>query len=662
MKKIFTSAFLLLFISFTLYAQDYSTMRGSEICAKRHQNSDSPSIIKSPNSPRHSFDVLNYNLDMNLFQCYTTPYPKNFSATNTITFKIDSTLSAITLNAVNNSLQILSVSGNGVSFTHQLNLLVINLDRTYQPGETANVIIRYNHKNVIDEAFNVGNGFVFTDAEPQGARKWFPCYDEPSDKATLQLRAKVPTNVKLGSNGRLADSVVVADSLWYTWISHDPISTYLMVVTSYVNYHLAIVNRINPNNPSDTLPFRFYYQNGENPSQMEDMIVPLTDYYVSLFGEHAFEKNGFASVNNLFQWGGMENQTLTTICPGCWYSSLIAHEYAHQWFGDMITCATWSDIWLNEGFATYIEALWTGELDGYQAYVDEIEANANYYMYTNPGWPISNPDWATNPPSNDVLFNYSVTYMKGSCVLYMFRNVVGDSLFFNALYEYANDTVNFRYKNATIPDFIDKMNEETGMDLDWFFNEWIYTPNHPTYYSTYEILPAGNNQWNVKLNINQTQTNTGFFKMPVELRVIFAGGQGDTLFTVMNDANNQNFTFTFDKQPSSMQFDPHNLIVLKNSTLVVGTDYITPPVAGNIKIMQNPTDGNFNVSIESAKAATLNIDVVTLEGKVVFKDVVNINKGITLIPLNLRNLNNGIYFLKVNDGLTQSTEKVIITK
>lgn len=115
--------------------------------------------------------------------------------------------------------------------------------------------------------------------------------------------------------------------------------------------------------------------------------------------------------------------------------------------------------------------MWTGEVEGQQAYKNELEGNASYYLSNNPGWPISDPDWATNPPSNNVLFNYAITYMKGSCVLYMYRYVVGDSLFFSSLYDYANDTVNFRYKSATIPDFIEKMNQSTGQDLDWFFTE-----------------------------------------------------------------------------------------------------------------------------------------------------------------------------------------------
>ncbi len=660
MKKNFTLLILMNLVCFSLFAQDFSNMRGSEICATRKQNNLTPYVLSSPNSPRHSFDVLNYSLDLDIFNCYISPYPKSFSGTNTVTFKVDSTLSSIVLNAVNSSIEVESVGGAGTSFNHQLNRLQINLDRTYQPGEIAEVIINYNHLNVTDNAFYVSNGFVFTDAEPQGARKWFPCYDEPSDKATLELRAKVPLNVKLGSNGRLADSVVVADSLWYTWISRDPIATYLMVISSKVNYNLNIVNWINPEDQSDTVPIRFYYNQGENPTAMKQMILPLTDFYVSLFGEHPFEKNGFATVGPQFTWGGMENQTLTSLCPGCWYSSLIAHEYAHQWFGDMITCATWADIWLNEGFATYIEALWTGEVYGFDEYVNEIESNANYYMSNNPGWAISNPEWAINPPSNNVLFNYAITYMKASCILYMYRNVVGDSLFFNSIYEYANDTVNFRYQSATIPDFVTKMNETTGLELDYFFDQWLYTPNHPVYFNTYDIIQLSQNQWEVKFNTKQTQTNTGFFKMPLELRVAFA--EGDTIFTVMNEFNDQNYSFVFDKRPLLLQFDPDNKIVLKNATLIVGTTEYPEKDEAVIKVQPNPSDGLFNIEYNCKQSAVVNLQVISSQGSVLLDNKIQASVGSNNFPLNLSGYGNGTYFLRISNEDFNYTRKLVILK
>ncbi len=148
------------------------------------------------------------------------------------------------------------------------------LDRAYQPGEVASVSIEYEHLDVPDLAFYVGNGFVFTDCEPQGARKWFPCYDQPYDKATLTLRAKVPSNVKLGSNGSLTDSVAVNDTTWYTWVSRDPVATYLMVISSRVNYNLDIVYWTKPRQPNDTLPIDSIITPGEIRRRCKIAIIP----------------------------------------------------------------------------------------------------------------------------------------------------------------------------------------------------------------------------------------------------------------------------------------------------------------------------------------------------------------------------------------------------
>ncbi len=665
-NRILTSLFLALamLLSVQVNAQENTHLRGCEMCSKGKQMRPEPLIpeLRSPNSPRHKYDVLNYELDLDIFHCYASPYPKNFQATCLITFRVDSTLNSIQLDADNTSLQIVSAGMNATSFSHEDNILTVNLDRTYHNGDTAYVFLNYNHLNVIDYAFNVGNGFVFTDCEPEGARKWFPCYDKPSDKATLSLRAKVPVNVKLGSNGSLADSVVVADSLWYTWVSRDPIATYIMVLTSRVNYNLDIVYWQKPGPPFDVIPFRFYYNPGENPGPIKQMIVPLADFYYSLFGDHPFEKDGFATLNPQFQWGGMENQTLTSLCQGCWYSSLIAHEFAHQWFGDMITCATWSDLWLNEGFATYIEALWTGEVDGEQAYINELEGNASYYLSANPGWPISDPDWATNPPGNNVLFNYAITYMKGSCVLYMYRYVVGDDLFFSSLYDYANDTENFRYQSATIPDFIDKMNQSTGQDLNWFFEEWLYQPNHPVYDNTYSFENMGGGMWNVHFYTEQIQTNTDFFTMPLELRISFSDAS-DTIVQVMNDVNGQGFTFQFDKRPVSLTFDPDNQIILKQATTVVATE--TQAIKRTFLYQPEPNPAGYTTVIpfDLGKAGDVKLILLDLAGKqLYFTHLKNLSAGSHKHSIDLSGFSSGTYIVTMESAGGSVSSKLMIAK
>jgi len=573
-------------------AQELPDHRGSYFC---HMKKISvlevpPQETDAESGTPHSFNVLKYTLNVDLYNCYFSPFPKNFIASNLISFRVDSTLNTIKLNAVNTSLTIDSVRIAGVSFTHAGNILTIALDRTYSPGETAEVSIYYKHKNVSDGAFYANEGFVFTDCEPEGARKWFPCWDKPADKALLEVTAHVPNNVRFASNGKLMDSTLVADTMIYHWKSTHNLATYLVVMTSKINYNLDIVYWHKLSNPSDSVPIRFYYNAGENPSAMKSVIIPMTNWYSQSFCEHPFEKNGFAALSNQFPWGGMENQTLTSICPNCWTEWLIAHEFAHQWFGDMITCATWADIWLNEGFATWSENFWWEKRYGYAYYKTQVVSDANYYLSHNPGWAISVPSWATTTPSASVLFNLAVTYDKGACVLHMLRYTIGDSLFFGTLKSYSADT-SLRFKSAFISDFISHVNIVTGQNYNWFFNQWIFTPNHPVYENQYYIEALGSGNWDVSFLAKQVQTNAPFFKMPVEIKVVFQDNTS-TLITVINDFNHQEYNWTFSKTPVSLQFDPDNEIVLKQATLTQGVFY-TKTWTGSISDDWNES-GNWN--------------------------------------------------------------------
>ncbi len=576
MKNFLMVVLSLLLSSQILFAQDSNTpVKGSDYCFqnKIHSLNIDPSFSITADI-QHSFDAIDYKLNLDIYNCFISPYPKSFKGSVILTFQVDSTLNLIKLNAVNTSLIIDSVRLAGVSFTHSSNILTVNLNRTYNVGETAQVKIYYRHNNVSDGAVYVSNGFFFTDCEPEGARKWFPCWDKPSDKATFDLTVRVPATVKLGSNGRLADSTRNVDTIYYNWISNDNVATYLMVITGKVNYNLDIVYWPKISDPNILVPIRFYWNQGENVGSLNTMKIKVPQMmttYSELFGEHPFEKNGFATLNNQFVWGGMENQTLTSLCPNCWDEGLISHEFAHQWFGDMITCATWADIWLNEGFATYTEALWLEHLYGYSSYKNDILNDASYYISNNPGWAISVPSWAIVTPDVNTLFNYAITYMKGACVLHLLRYVMGDADFFDGLYSYANDP-NLKYKSAVISDFKNHMSTAYGEDLSWFFDAWIYQPNHPTYQNQYWFQNISVTNWQVGFVARQTQTNSAFHKMPIEIKLSFTTG-ADTTIRVMNDSNNQMFIWSFNRQPNNIIFDPSNDIILKTATLSV-----IPPV------------------------------------------------------------------------------------
>jgi aminopeptidase N len=387
----------------------------------------------------------------------------------------------------------------------------------------------------------------------------------------------------------------------------------------------------------------------------------MTTFFSEEFGDHPFEKNGFATLNSEFIWGGMENQTLTSLCPNCWGESLIAHEYAHQWFGDMITSATWADIFLNEGFATWTEAYWIENQYGYEDYMNELAWNAEYYKVNNPGWAISVPSWAVTTPDLNTLFNYAVTYMKGSCVLHMLRYTLGDSVFFPALKAYATDTTDFMYKSATIEDFKSKMESESGQELDWFFDQWIYMPDHPVYKNEYSVSQSNPGNWFVNFQANQeVQSFLPYFQMPLEILVNFNDGT-DTLVKVFNSFNGQNYTFAFTKKPDQVTFDPNNNILLKDGTTVVGLKERTAIEPGfSLKASPNPFVSKTQITYNLKTPEFITIDlynnigikISTISEK--FQTAGNYSNIIEA-----EGLRNGIYFVVLRTSNQTETLRII---
>jgi len=631
MKKIILLCLISLFATSLIQSQE-TRESGAYYCSKKKSamSQQSLTFLKEAltGGPAHNYDVLSYTMNLNVYSSFYSPYPKNYSAKVIILIKADTALNFIKLNAVNASLTIDSVRLAGVSFTQINDTLTIQLDRTYSPGEQLQVKVCYRHNNVTDGAFYASGGFVFTDCEPEGARHWFPCWDKPSDKALLDLTVKVPMAARCGSNGALVDSTINGDTLTYHWASAQPVATYLMVMTARLNYHLDIVYWHKLSDPMDSIPLRFYFNSGENPDYIESILPTMTTYYSQNFIEHPFQKNGFATLNNQFAWGGMENQTLTSLCPNCWDESIVSHEFAHQWFGDMITCGTWADVWLNEGFATWNEAFWIENTSGYAGYISNIHDDAAGYLINNPGWAVSVPDWAIHTPSVGVLFDLYITYYKAACALHQVRYLLGDTLFFQTMQAYCADT-NLKFKSAVTADFNAKVNEVSGGDYDWYFTDWIYQPNHPVYQNKYNFEDLGNGKWNVNFQASQVQTNPAFFRMLLNFRVVFAD-LTDTTFRIMNDVNNQDFTWTFNKRPTQFSFDPNDEIVLKQGTTVLGVpgpgklegfhlyQNIPNPVINTTRIvyeLKNDTHVHLDIHDISGKTVATPLDENAIQGK-----------------------------------------------
>lgn len=522
-----------------------------------------PVLAFSQDTDRKQFNVLNYNLNFDLYNCFIKPFPKSYTADATITISAMERIYNISLNAVNSSLDIDSVGNAGISFKHNDDKLDIELDRYYDSSEVFEVKIYFRHKNVTDYAFNVRDGMVFTDCEPIGARKWFPCNDRPDDKALLDISVSVPTKVILSATGIMVDSTVTDSILTYKFTSTKPVTTYLIALAGKIGYFIDINEWQKPGD-KEIIQLRYYWQKGEtqfNLKNVRNTVPEMLDLFSKLYGDYPFEKLAFATTNRDFRWGGMENQTLITLCPDCWLEDLVCHEIAHQWFGDLISPINWSDIWLNEGFATFNEAIWAEYNGGKKAYTENLKHEAEKYMRRNPQRAIYNKDWDTSPPADSILFNESLTYSKSACVIYMFRSLIGDSAFFRSMFMYTNNP-EFRFGNINTYGFVNYMNKINSADYTWFFNQWLMQPNHPVYQNDVSIEKQSNGKWQLNYTINQIQRNTSFFKMPVEFKVIFKNGNSQ-IISEENTYNVQKFTYEFSDEPVRVSFDPDDKIILK---------------------------------------------------------------------------------------------------
>jgi aminopeptidase N len=643
----------------------YLPAQNSTGSAECHLKKSTGNIYNIEGTSPHSYDVLNYKLDLDLYDCYISPFPKSYTGVEEILFKADSVINFIKLDAFNSSLAIDSVGLAAVSFTHADNILTLNLDNTYSPGDTVTVKIYFRHLNVNDNAFFANNGFVFTNTAPEGARKWFICWDKPGDKATLDITAKVPSSVKFGSNGRLQDSVVTGDTIYYRWISRDPIATYLMVISSKVNYNLDIDEWVNPNN-LDTIPIRYYWNQGESQAKLDNIknIMPsLMTHFSNLFGDYPFEKNGYATLNSQFPFAGMEHQTLVSLCPNCWDEILVVHEFAHMWFGDFISPATWADVWLNEGFASYCEALWYEYTIGYERYKTAVVSHSNSYFNGNPGFPMYNPSWAVTTPPLNTLYNYAVIYAKGSAVLHMLRKVIGDSLFFHALKEYSSSPALTNY-NAYTSDFISVFSQAAGQDLSWFFDQWVYGPNHPVYANIVEI-DSVTNDWKMSLRIKQTQTNAGFFKMPVEILINFSDNT-DTLINIFSEYNDQLFEYNFSKKPVNLQFDPENNIILKKGTTILTDVKDEINIPSDFRLNQNypnPFNPATIISADLPFQGEVSLVIYNIMGEVVHKFINNnLASGNFEYIWKAGDLPSGVYFYRLEYSPLNRAEKFVETR
>lgn len=493
------------------------------------------------------YDVKHYDLDLTI----DVPGKQILGIVTVLAEVVGQSISQMDVNLLSSmTVDGVKIKNASTSYQHRNDLIEITLDKIYQPGELFTVSIDYHGRPEQSGfgafGFDTHNGqpMIWSLSEPFGARNWWPCKDFPSDKAdSADIRVTVPKNLIVASNGNLISEIEHDNLKTYWWHESYPIVTYLISVAIHPFY---VYSDYYHYSATDSMEVRFYVY----PDQVNLVrspyakVVDMIKIFADIYGEYPFirEKYGHAQ----FEGGAnMEHQTLSSMVSR--NETTIAHELAHQWWGDYITCENFHEIWLNEGFAVYSEALYLERYYGNDAFWQEVESNKYFGDGTIYVYDLS---------STSSIFNYNRTYRKASWILHMLRHVVGDENFFKILKEYYNEC-HLRYGTATTDDFRAVCERVSGINLEKYFHQWRFEEYFPTYSYAWSWKQNGAN-YDIQLQIEQMQQNHTFW-MPIDVSITTAAGE--TTIVVWDSLETQTFNLTIASEPLRIELDKYNWIL-----------------------------------------------------------------------------------------------------
>ncbi|MFZ1517318.1 MAG: M1 family metallopeptidase [Ignavibacteriaceae bacterium] len=393
-----------------------------------------------------------------------------------------------------------------------------------------------------------GNDLVYNISEPNFASTWFPCDDDPSDKAMLDIRITNDSQFVSVSNGKLLDVQSNGPKKTYHYKTYYPISPYLVAVYSapYKTFNDVYVSL----DGKDSMSVNYYAM----PEHFDDAKIDFgehVDYLQTLsqiYGEYPFINEKYGVAEFLWNYGAMENQTITGvgysfIGGNNFFRDTYVHELAHHWWGNSVGPKTWNDIWLNEGFATYSEALYNEAKNGKDALKSTMQSK------------FSDNFKGTLYAPRD-LFSGTI-YEKGAWVLHMLRYEIGDSNFFSVLHNYY---YTYKFSNASVEDFKSVCEKISGMNLDKFFDQWVYTGTENIFCSyNFEILKTEiGSECSIKLF--QEPQDYEEFHFPLEIEFQFADGTNEIKKVYVNEIE-ENYKFSFDKKVETISLDPDSKLL-----------------------------------------------------------------------------------------------------
>ena len=534
-----------------------------------------------------------------------------------------------------------------ISFSHHDNQLDILFPINLPNGILDSVKIFYNGVPIptgfgsFIQGYHSGTPIIYTLSEPFGSRDWWPCKQDLNDKIdSIDIYVTSPIQYRTASNGHLNSEDSTLSKRTCHWKSNYPIAAYLLAI-GVTNYSVFSEQMILSN--GDTLPLinYVYPENISDAQQSLHEIIEIIHLYDSLTIPYPFSKEKYGHAQ--FGWGGgMENQTMSFV--GSFNSELIAHECAHQWFGDKITCGSWSDIWLNEGFATYFSGLVVEHLRPSEWQV----------------WKRATLDGAVALPDGSVycddtisvsrIFNGRLSYRKASCLLHMLRWKLGDAVFFTAIKNYLNDPI-LAYGYARTSDLKYHLEQASGQNFTEFFTEWFYGSGFPSYTLEWENKGA-----NIEIKISQVTSDlsVSFFHIPVPIKL--KNEDHDTIVIANPTISGEVFTFNPGFIVEQVIFDPDLWIISKNNKVIDKSELLKD----QIEIYPNPGKAIFTIKSKKPELFARDLKVFDQMGKEIFS--IFYPDAIPKRKIDLSVLSSGVYFLRIETGGGVLVKRVVIEK
>jgi len=527
-----------------------------------------------------------------------------------------------------------------ISFTQFSNAtLSIILPRQYAAKEQDSLSIYYqgvppDDNGAFIQTTHVGTPVIWTLSEPYGAKDWWPCRNGLDDKAdSIDIYVTHPSGYKTSSNGLLLSETISGNNKITHYAHRYPIASYLVAiaVTNYKVFtkqvqlgtvSLPVISYVYPENFD-------YFNNETHP------VLSALQLYHTNFGDYPFIMEKYGHTQFGFG-GGMEHQTNSFIVNAD--INLMAHELAHQWFGDKITCASWRDIWLNEGFATYLADFFFTEKTDTADYHARIHNNLADIV-SQPGGSV----WVDDTTNINRIFDGRLSYNKGAFLLRMLRFTLGDSIFFAGMRQYLQDPA-LRYGFAATQDFQRNMEAVSHIDLQYFFDQWFYQQGYPSF--TVKWSQNRNNFAGINLSQVSSHPSVRFFKVPLQLT--FKNSTQEKKFIIQQTQNNQNISLDIGFAADTVLIDEEQYLVSKNNRSI----HQFQTLAGNqVQVYPNPFSNHLFISIKNPTEKKLTAQLYNTIGQKLWTEKLTTSGADEIFSLPAaRALPHGVYIIKIFVG------------